>query len=90
MTTEILYSLYKHNCTMHNKTYNPVTAIEKLEVDKKEMKIWTIEYFNKFIGYLTNIEQILAYKILFYSGIRYGELLALTVDDIEDTYIDIN
>lgn len=90
MSTEILYSIYQYNCKMHNKQYNPVQAIERLEVDKKEMQIWTVEEFNKFTALLPSHEQVIAFRILFYSGIRYGELLGLTIEDIHDDYIDIN
>lgn len=90
MSTEILFSIYQYNCKMHNKQYNPVQAIERLEVDKKEMQIWTLEEFNKFTALLSSYEQVIAFRILFFSGIRYGELLGLTVQDIHDDYIDIN
>ncbi len=56
MSTEILYSIYQYNCKMHNKQYNPVQAIERLEVDKKEMQIWTVEEFNKFTALLPSHE----------------------------------
>lgn len=88
--TEILYSVFKHNCLMYNKTYNPVATIEKLEVEEREIKVWTLNDFNLFESKLEKKEQILAFRILFFSGIRYGELLGLTVSDIHDTYIDIN
>lgn len=48
------------------------------------MKFWTQEEFNTFISYLQ--DQTLYYVIfhlLFYSGIREGELLALTLDDFD-------
>lgn len=43
-----------------------------------------------FLGYLDDFEKIITFKILFYTGIRYGVLLGLTIGDIHDNYIDIN
>ena len=54
------------------------------------MDFWTVDEFNTFLGYLDDFEKIIAFKILFYPGIRYGELLGLTIGDIHDNYIDIN
>ncbi|MEG0250228.1 MAG: site-specific integrase [Peptostreptococcus sp.] len=89
-STNILYSVFNHNNKIYNTIYNPVKTISKLPTETKEKQVWTKEYFDKFLDYVTDPEKIIAYKILFYTGIRYGELLGLTIEDIYDTYIDIN
>ncbi|WP_278973242.1 site-specific integrase [Peptostreptococcus anaerobius] len=89
-STEVLYGIFKHNCKMYSNTHNPVKAIEKLPTEKKEMDYWTLDEFNTFLGFVEDPEKSLAFKILFYGGIRYGELLGLQIGDIYDTYIDIN
>lgn len=89
-STEILYSIYSYNGKMYNHTYNPVKSLDKLPVENKKMDFWTVDEFNTFLGYLDDLEKIIAFKILFYTGIRYGELLGLTIGDIHDNYIDIN
>lgn len=56
-----------------------------------EMNIWTKEQFDKFIVTFRKPATRLAFNILFYTGIRVGELLALTPADIlPDKRIDIN
>lgn len=62
--TEILYTLFKYNCKMHNNTYNPMQAIENLEVKKRKKKIWNIE---EFISYLSKYEHNLIFRISFNS-----------------------
>ncbi|MGP1568803.1 MAG: tyrosine-type recombinase/integrase [Peptoanaerobacter stomatis] len=88
--TSILYSIFSHNNKMYNTSYNPVKAISKLPTEIEEKQTWTKEYFTMFLEYVKDPVKVLAYKILFYTGIRYGELLGLTIEDIHDTYIDIN
>ena len=48
-----------------------------------EMEIWTIEEFMKFSAVLVKRPDILmAYTILFWTGMRLGEMLALNVGDV--------
>ena len=56
-----------------------------------EMNIWTQEEYEKFSNAISKSSMKLAFDILFYTGIRSGELLALTPADILSTKrIDIN
>lgn len=56
-----------------------------------EMNIWTQQEYEKFSGAIRKSSVKLAFDILFYTGIRSGELLALTPADILPTKrIDIN
>lgn len=58
--------------------HNPCSItgpIGKTTTDK--MDFWTLDEFNQFIKEVTNPESRLAYQILFFSGIRLGEMLAL-------------
>lgn len=56
-----------------------------------EMKYWTQEEYEKFSKVITKSALKLAFDILFYTGIRSGELLALTpVDITPDKRIHIN
>ena len=48
------------------------------------MNVWTIEEFNQFIKAIKHKkESVVGFNILFYTGIRIGELLALTISDID-------
>lgn len=46
------------------------------------MNIWTQEQFEKFIEIKDNPASKLAFEILFWTGMRLGEMLALTPADI--------
>lgn len=49
-----------------------------------EMNFWTQEEFSKFIDAVMNKHQsYMTFMILYWTGIRIGELLALTVDDVD-------
>jgi integrase len=50
--------------------------------DADSMEIWTVDEFNKFIDYEDKPAAKLAFEILFWTGIRSGELMALTPKDI--------
>ena len=58
----------------------------------EEMLFWTSDEFNKFISTFTNPLYFTTFNLFFYSGIRLGELLALTPDDVDfiNSTIDIN
>lgn len=49
-----------------------------------ERPFWTLEEFNRFLDAVSNKhESWLGFQILFWTGIRVGELLALKVEDID-------
>ena len=69
--------------------------------NRSEMKIWSVDDFNKFINLLEMknkekngkyTDSIIIFKILFWTGLRIGEVLALTFDDInlKEKFIDVN
>lgn len=57
-----------------------------------EMKIWTRDQFEQFILYEKKSAYRIAFNILFYCGLREGELLALTPADVprDEALIHIN
>ena len=63
---------------------NPLKRIEGLRNIKKESRkinIWTYAEFEKFIEVVTKRTPKMCFKILFFSGLRVGELLALSRRD---------
>ena len=57
----------------------------------EEMHIWTQEQYEQFSGAIQKSSVKLAFDMLFYTGMRSGELLALTPADILPTKrVDIN
>ena len=77
----------------HSLRANPFIkagSIGKRNAD--EMEIWTVAEFETFIKAVDKPISKLGFKILFWTGMRIGELLALTVKDIliNENKIDIN
>lgn len=72
--------------------FNPCKAAGSMGKSKaEEMNIWTQEQYEQFSGAIQKSSVKLAFDILFYTGIRCGELLALTPADIlPSKRIDIN
>lgn len=71
---------------------NPCRAAGSIGKNRaKEMQYWTQEQYEKFSSVIHKSALKLGFDILFYTGIREGELLALTPADIlSDRKIDIN
>lgn len=52
----------------------------------KKLSFWTLEEYEQFIGSLSHdTEAFTAFEILYWTGMRQGELLALTPEDIDRT-----
>lgn len=71
---------------------NPCTIAGSIGKQRaEEMNFWTQEQFEEFASQIKKPAMKLAFDILFFTGIRSGELLALTASDIlPDKKIDIN
>jgi integrase len=79
-----LSALFNYAVRYYNLRENP--CIKAGSMGKKhaeEMNIWTHDEFVKFISCINNEESIVAFSILYYTGMRSGELLALTWSDID-------
>jgi integrase len=73
------------------KYYNLPTNPARLSgsIGKKHaesMAFWTIDEFNTFLPYVSDkLTSLVAFSLLFYTGIRSGEMLALTLNDFDFT-----
>lgn len=56
----------------------------------KEMDIWTVNEFNKFIKYVDIPIYKLFFKFLFWTGCRRGEAIALQKSDFKDGWVNIH
>ena len=72
--------------------FNPCKAAGSMGKSKAdEMHIWTQEQYEQFSGAIQKSSVKLAFDMLFYTGMRSGELLALTPADIlPSKRVDIN
>lgn len=74
--------LWGFNHDLINK--NPFTIeYAKREAKKKEMLFFTKEEFDQFASVITNETDNLIFEILYWCGIRKGELQALTFNDVD-------
>ena len=56
----------------------------------RDMQIWSINEFNKFVECVPNEIYRIFFTTLFYTGLRIGEALALTWDDFQDSKLNID
>lgn len=77
----------------YNLTSNPCKIYSSPSGETKtDIQFWTLEEFKQFIKEVERIDYKTAYEVLFWTGMRSGELLALTVGDIDfkNNLISIN
>lgn len=68
----------------YNLSSNPCKLYEGVKGKaKSDIQFWTLNEYKQFISAVKPLEYRVAYDVLFWSGMRSGELLALTVGDID-------
>ena len=85
-----LSAIFNHAVNIYDLPYNPAKKAGNIKIKhKEEMLFWTQEDYKKFIVEVANKEEsYMGFQILYWCGIRIGELLALTKQDIDfDTNI---
>lgn len=90
--------VFKYAESFHDLNHNPTlklkrfqkTREEKLQKKHKDMRIWTNEEFASFIKCVDNPLYEALFMILFYTGMRKGECLALTWEDLLDHKLNID
>lgn len=56
----------------------------------RKVDFWTYDEFIKFIGVVDDIVYYVFFTVLYFSGMRFGEILALNWHDIKENSIDVN
>lgn len=78
-----LSAILNYACAHYGLRANPCKAAGSMGKSKaSEMNIWTQEEYEQFADSLKKKSMRVAFDTLFYSGMRVGELLALTPADI--------
>lgn len=79
-----LVAIFNYAIKFHNLKENPCHKAGSIgKKQGSEMLIWTVDEFYSFISFLKHKPiDYTGFNILFWCGIRIGELLALTVGDI--------
>lgn len=80
-----LASLFTHASRVYDLHVNPCKKVKRMgNSDSRSLNFWTIDEYRKFIE---TIEQgtryYIIFEILFWTGCRIGELLALTKGDVD-------
>ena len=81
----ILSAIFNHACRFYNLKSNPARQAGNMgREEKKEMLFWTKEEYLKFAEIMMDKPQsYYAFEVLYWCGIREGELLALTPADFD-------
>lgn len=66
-----------------NKVYNKITKFNDASYMPKEMMYFTYDQWKQFISVDTNLQSKVMFEILYYCGLRKGELRGLTWCDID-------
>lgn len=96
-----LTALFTHACKIYDLKSNPCKKCRRMgKDDARSLNFWTIDEYGEFIKTVPKgTRNYIMYEILFWTGIREGEMLALTKADfdfdlnrmnIDKTYYRIN
>jgi integrase len=69
---------------------NPASKTGSIGKREVHQAFWTLEEFQRFAITLTKPEHIMIFYMLFWTGCRIGEILALTWNDVSESDIRIN
>lgn len=85
-------ALFNHAERVYNLNPNPVkkTSAPAKREQKKEMQFWTYDEYRSVINCVDDIKARTAICFIYWTGIRKGELLALTWGDITGSKATIN
>lgn len=80
-----LTSLFTHASRIYDLHTNPCKKVKRMgSSDNRSLDFWTVEEYQKFIQTMEEgTRYYLIFEILFWTGCRIGELLALTAKDID-------
>lgn len=78
-------AIFIHATKIYYLKDNPCKRVKKMgKSDGRSITFWTLEEYQKFIAtYTPGSMHYVMFEILFWTGMREGELLALTMDDVD-------
>ena len=80
-----LSSLFNHAIKIYGLRLNPASTVGNMgKEERKEMSYWTVDEYSKFSDEMMDKPiSYYAFQMLYWTGIRVGELLALTAGDFD-------
>lgn len=85
-----LTTIFNFAVTYYNLPSNPCDKAGHMGKRTKSMKFWTIQQYKTILSLESDPTVRIALQTLFYSGMRFGELLALTLKDFDFSDNTIN
>lgn len=83
-----LSAVFNYAVKYYNLSSNPCRIAGSMgKKDADEMQIWTVTQFKQAMACCKRDSDRLAFEIMFYGGLRIGEVLALTPADIDESKI---
>lgn len=79
----VLRSVYKYGSIRAGLTGNPFSLIQRPREKSRPVQFWTIEQYNQFRAAVDDDFFLALYDLLYYSGMREGELRGLRIEDID-------
>jgi integrase len=78
-------ALFTHAQKIYNLSNNPCKKVKKIgRSDVRRLEFWTYEEYQEFIAtFEPGSRSYVIFEILFWTGMREGEMLALTLEDID-------
>lgn len=92
MVDNQLRALFTHATKIYDLESNPCTKVRRLgRSDTRSLTFWTIDEYDKFLDTIEEGSRYyVIFETLFWTGMRIGELLALTKGDIDFDNCKIN
>lgn len=79
-----LSSIFAYACKYYNLEQNPCKSVDSLKDNTKADRTFlTLDQYKAFRAVINDIRDLTMFDLLFYTGVRRGELLALTLSDID-------
>lgn len=86
----IMTTIFNYAVNYYDLPVNPCNKAGHMGKRTRSMNFWTLEQYNSFIALIDDPTTHIAIQLLFYSGMRFGELLALTLSDVDFTAKTLN
>ncbi|WP_418870995.1 tyrosine-type recombinase/integrase [Selenomonas bovis] len=85
-----LSAILNFACRYYGLQSNPVARAGSIGRNEVHQAFWTLDDFHRFAMTLREPAQIMLFYLLFWTGCRIGEVLALTWDDVDTDAIHIS
>ena len=80
----VFRTVYKYGARRCKVPFNPFEGVEKVgKATTRSLTFWTLDQYQAFIQHIDIPRTKMAYQVLYYCGLRIGELFALTAGDLD-------